>query len=211
MFEEEKNIESLKEITAYKKKLNWGEIPAIYHMAASSISDLEGLLTHGFESGYKSILNKNVWNLEFLGAYTDSNGELQVKNKPQIMLRHVFTEHHYELHCYPVVLGEPIYLALKNNPCSPFENWAPEIMKRLFRISNLISFIIYAFQNGDEADLKLIYYSHLKVQGLIETLGESFDIVKVKGYDIAEFCTEIYKRQPNMHLDGLLNDEDDNN
>lgn len=208
MFE---NIEltDLKTINAYKKKLNWGEIPAIFHMASSSISELEGILTHGFDSAYKRLLNKSTWNLSYLEGYTDTDGSIQVKKKPKIILRHAYTEHNYELHCYPVVHGEMVTTRILNNPYSPFENWIPEIMRRLFRISSLISFIIYTFQNGDKADLALIHYSHLKVQELIGILEESFDIVKIKGYNIAEFCKEIYRRQPNVHLDDLLDDNND--
>ena len=53
---------SLKEINAYKKKINWGDIPTIYHLATSSISDLDGILTHGFNSAFKQLLDQQNWN-----------------------------------------------------------------------------------------------------------------------------------------------------
>ena len=54
---------NLKEINAYKKKLNWGDVPAIYHLAATSISDVDGILTHGFDSAFKQLLDRsNNWN-----------------------------------------------------------------------------------------------------------------------------------------------------
>lgn len=202
-------FDSLKEINAYKKKLNWGETPAIYHMASTSISELDGILTHGFESAYKTILNPNSWNLDYLGAYKDEEGNTQVRNKPKVILRHYYDEQNYELHCYPVIRGEMVTTRYHDIESCPFHNWTPETLKRLFRISSLVSFIIYTFQSGDRADLALIHYSHKKVQELIHILDASFDIVKIKGYNIAEFCNEIYQRQPNVHLDGLLDDSND--
>lgn len=206
MFEELKS-ESLKEITAQKKKLNWGEVPAIYYMASSSLGDLEGILTHGFESAYKTILNKTTWNLSYLDGYRDKDGVIFVNKKPKIMLRHVYTENNYELHCYPIVHGEPVNTIVQNNQYCPFEAWIPEVSQRLFRVSSLTAFIIYTFQSGDKADLKLIKYSHVKIQELINTLSESFEIVKVKGYNIVEFCNYVSRRKGNLHIDELLGDD----
>lgn len=39
---------SLKEINAYKNKLNWGDIPSIYQLASNAIREMDGMLTHGF-------------------------------------------------------------------------------------------------------------------------------------------------------------------
>ena len=72
---------SLKEINALKKKLNWGDVPAIYRMATTAIGDLDGILSHGFDSAYKNILDRTTWNLDLLQGYKDAEGNLQVKIK----------------------------------------------------------------------------------------------------------------------------------
>ena len=45
-------------LLAGKKKINWGDVPAIFQMVSSSLGDLDGLLTSGFDNPYKRILNK---------------------------------------------------------------------------------------------------------------------------------------------------------
>ncbi|WP_019027685.1 hypothetical protein [Colwellia piezophila] len=189
---------NLKEINAYKKHINWGEVPALYRMLSSSIGDLDGILTHGFDSAYKQILNPKVWNLAFLGATKAIDGSVQVERKPQISLRHEFNDMGYELHCYPVVDGESITQSMIKKPNCPFDVWYPERMQMLFRVNSLVAFGVYCFQNGDEADIALLKYAHYKVEALISTLGESFQIVMVKGYSIAEFYQEIAKKNGNI-------------
>jgi hypothetical protein len=68
----------------------------------------------------------------------------------------------------------------------------------LFRVNSLVAFAINCYQNGDEADVALIKFSHYKVAQLITTLSESFHITEVKGYSIAEFYREIAKRNGNI-------------
>jgi hypothetical protein len=189
---------NLKEINAHKKKVSWGEVSTIYHMISSSVGDLDGILTHGFDSAYKQILNKNSWNLPLLGASKDSDGIIQVKNKPQIILRHDFNDMGYELHCYPAINGEAVSQNMIDKGNCPFNNWFPEKMQMLFRINSLVAFAIYCFQNGDEADTALLKYAHYKVEELITILSESFQIIGVKGYNIAEFYQEIAKRNGNI-------------
>jgi hypothetical protein len=201
---------SLKEITAHKKKLNWGDVPAIYHMAASSISDMDGILTHGFDSAYKQLFDKRNWNYAFLEATANNDGTINVTQKPKIALRHCYDEQNYELHCYPIVKGERLYTPLSQSALCPFVQWSPENMQMLFRISSLISFIVFTFKSGDPADLALIKYSHKRVQELIAQLSQSFEIVDVVGYSIADFCKELYRGKPNFTIADLLNTPDIN-
>lgn len=189
---------NLKEINAYKKKINWGEVSSIYHLFSSSLGELDGILTHGFDSAYKQILNPNSWNLALLGASKQSDGSLLVKNKPQIGLRHEFNDMGYELHCYPAIDGEIVTHSMIDKGNCPFNNWLPEKMQMLFRLNSLVAFAIYCFQSGDEADKALLKYAHYKVEELITTLSESFQIIVVKGYSIAEFYQEIAKRNGNI-------------
>lgn len=195
---------SLKEITAYKKKISWGDVPAIYHMVSSSIGDLDGILTHGFDSAYKELLNKNTWNLDLLGGYKDLQGNIQVKSKAQLKLRHHYGDMGYELHCYPIINGETITRTIKDDPRCPFQCWYPENMQMLFRINSLVAFSIFAYQSGDDADMALIKHAFHCVENLINILNESFDIVDIKGYNIAEFYQEINHRQGNvLSIDSL--------
>lgn len=195
---------SLKEITALKKKITWGDVPAIYHMVSSSVGDIEGILTHGFDSAYKRLLNKSTWNLDLLGGHIDQDGNIQVKDKAQIMLRHNYNEMGYELHCYPVINGEAIFRTIKHDARCPFNYWYPESMQMLFRLNSLVAFSIYSYQSGDEADMALIKHAFFCVENLISILKESFDVIDIKGYNIAEFYQEIDSRQGNiLSMDSL--------
>jgi hypothetical protein len=189
---------NLKEINALKKKLNWGDVPTIYHLVASSLSELDGILSHGFDSSYKTILDRNTWNLSALNGYRDSDGKIQVKNKPKLMLRHNYNEIGYELLCYPVIDGERINHALIRDHKSPFQTWLPESMRMLFRINNLVAFSIFTYQSGDEADLAIVKYAYYRVEQLIKILSESFELVEVEGYSIAKFYQEIDRRNGNI-------------
>ena len=184
----------LKEINALKKKLNWGEVPAIYHMVSTSVGDLDGILTHGFESSFKNILDKRTWNLPKLGGKVDKFGHISVMYKPKIALRHVFNEMGYELHCYPMVNGEKINRNMVDYPHCPFINWIPETMRRLFRVNSLANYIIFINQNGDEADFELIKHIYRRVEELIGLLKESFEVQDIKGYTIPEFYKEVDSR-----------------
>ena len=185
---------NLKEINAYKKKINWGDVPAMYHMFSSSLGNLDGILTQGFDSAYKQILNPNTWNLVLLDGCKKPDGSFHVEQKPQISLRHEYNEMGYELHCYPAVDGEVVSQGMLEKGHTPFIHWQPEKMQMLFRINSIIAFSIYCFKNGDEADIALLKFAHYKVEELITILSESFQIIAVKGYNIAEFYQEIAKR-----------------
>lgn len=185
---------SLKEINALKKKINWGDVSAIYRMFSSSLGDVDGILTHGFDSPYKQILNPNSWNLSVLGGTKSADGLIQVQHKPQIALRHDFSEMGYELHCYPYFEGDAVTPNMLTKGHCPFNNWIPERMQILFRLNSFVAFAIYSYQSGDEADVALLKYAHFKVEELIEILRESFQIINVKGYSLAEFYQEIAKK-----------------
>lgn len=199
----------LKDINAYKKKVTWGDVPTIFHMTYGSVSELDGILTHGFDSAFKTLLNRNHWNLELLEGFHDEEGNIQVKHKPKIALKHVFDEQNYEVHCYPVIQGERITQSLVKHPLCPFENWVPESMKMLFRVNSIVSFILFSFQSGDVADMALIKYAHKRVEALFEILSESFEIVEVLGYSIAEFCQEIDRRRSLIDMTDLYNHSHD--
>ncbi|QOL25182.1 hypothetical protein LP316_12865 [Thalassotalea sp. LPB0316] len=205
---------NLKEINAYKRKLNWGEVPAIYHMVASSIGEVDGILTHGFDSAYKQILNKNTWNLKLLGGERLPTGEIVVQNKPQIALRHTYNKMGYELHCFPIALNEKVNRTLVKSPHCPFKEWHPETMRMLFRVNSLPSYLFFTHENGDEADVELVKYAFRTVSRLIKILEEDFEIVEIRGYSIAEFYKEVDHRIRNNSgyhdvTSGLIESPDD--
>jgi hypothetical protein len=189
---------TLKDINAYKKKICWGDLPTIFHMAINSISDVDGILSHGFDSAYKRLFNQNTWNLDLLGSYTDDIGNVIVKSKPKIALHHVFDEQNYELHCYPIIDDEKINVLLLKHPQCPFINWMPETMQMLFRMSSFVSFMTYHAQGGDEADLALIKFAYYKVEELIDVLKDSFEVTEVLGHTIAEFYQEIQHKKKHL-------------
>ena len=186
---------SLKEINGLKKRLTWGDIPNIYNLLATSVSEMDGLLSYGFDNPYKQLLDKSNLNTEFLGEYRDDNGALQLKTKPQLILHHIYEHDNYELHCHLVMGGERVFESIINNPKCPFKQWRPESMKVLMRLKALIPFISFALQKGDEADLALLKFSHFRIKQLVENLRDSFDIIEVQGYNIAQFCQEISSRR----------------
>ena len=194
------NNPTLKEINALKKRLSWGEVPNIYNLFATSVSDMDGVLIHGFDNPYKQLLDKSNLNLTLLGQYQDDNGDMQLSNKPKLILHHVYEQDNYELHCHLVMNEERVFETQRNNPECPFILWRPESMKTLFKLKAIIPFISFAIQKGDEADLALLKFSHFRIQQLIEHLRDSFDIIKVQGYNIAEFCQEISSRRPSHEM-----------
>lgn len=185
---------SLKEIDAYKKKLNWGDVPTIYQLATNSIREMDGLLTHGFNNAFKQLLDQRNWNLNTTTQSSNIIGKVTT-GKPKISLYHNINEQHYELHCYPIINNEPVNEAQFNNPQCPFIEWTPLTMQTLFRLNSLLPFIVYTFQKGDLADYALIRYANQRVDELITVLSQSFDITDIKGYSIAEFCKEVYRKQ----------------
>ena len=195
---------TLRDINAYKKSLNWGELPPVYRLAANAVSDLDGIVTHGFDNAYKSLSNKKNWNLALLDGYVDDKNEVQVNKKPRIALRHVFSEETYELHCFPVVNNEKVRSTLINHSGCPFVNWTPETMQVIIRLNAFVSFIVFTFRKGDIADMSLIKYAHLRVEELILKLRESFDITDIIGYNIAEFCQEIDRRKSEADVQELF-------
>lgn len=206
------NEPTLKEINAFKKQLTWGEVPAVYHMAATAVGDLDSILTHGFDSAYKRLFNQNNFNLPLLGGAKDPLGKIIISVKPKIALRHVYNKLHYELHCYPVNHGDGNESALTKKSLCPFIKWHPEHMQMLFRVSSLISFIGYSVQSGDEADLALIKFAYYKVEKLLDILKNTFDVVSIKGYSIAQFYQEIELRRGDISAADLIGqpNEDEN-
>lgn len=179
---------TIKDINSFKKQSNWGEVPAFFSLVSSSIAEVEGFLTYGFDNAYKHIVDRRNWNYEKLGILgNNKQASLELVDpidKPQICLLNVFSASGYELLAFPYVNGKVIDEYTRNDPNMGFNIWDPTKMKYLVRINQLHKFISFTVNNGDDADMALIIHAHLVVNRLISKLSQEVDIVGVKGTDI---------------------------
>ncbi|WP_372763125.1 hypothetical protein, partial [Pseudoalteromonas sp.] len=137
---------TLKEINWFKKQINWGELPPFYHLVASSVSEAEGILEHGFDNAVKQLINKRNWNLDLLDGYEDALGEIHCKSKPRIALHQVFTDRGFELWAFPYAKDVMVDQYIKNNRFMEFNVWDPLAMKNVIRINQLHKFIGFYFE-----------------------------------------------------------------
>ena len=193
----------LKDINWYKKQINWGELPAFYHMVASSVGELEGIHTHGFDNALKRIINPNNWNLELLGAEQLPNGKFRVPNRPRLVLYQIFTDRGFELHAYPLAKDKEIDQYVRDHPLMEFHTWDPGTMKLILRINQLHKFIDFAAQRGDQADFALISYASELVDKTIDFLSSKVNVTKVDGVKIQELL-KIKQKEMGIDEDDLL-------
>ncbi|HEA18470.1 MAG: hypothetical protein ACTH4U_02780 [Pseudoalteromonas prydzensis] len=177
---------TLKEINWYKKQINWGELPPFYHLVASSVSESEGILEHGFDNAVKRIIDKRNWNLDILEGHEDASGEIHCANKPRIALHQVFTDRGFELWALPYAKDVTIDKYVKDNRFMEFTEWDPVSMKSLIRINQLHKFIGFYFERGDKADKALILHAHKVVHKIISFLQRELNVVKLDGVTIKE-------------------------
>lgn len=177
---------TLKEINWFKKQINWGELPPFYHLVASSVSESEGILEHGFDNAVKQLINKRNWNLDLLEGYEDNLGEIHTKNKPRIALHQVFTDRGFELWAQPYAKDVVIDQYIKGNRFVEFKVWDPISMKSLIRINQLHKFVGFYFESGDKADKALILHAHKVVHKIITFLQRELNVVKLDGVTIKE-------------------------
>ncbi len=186
---------TLKEINGYKRYVNWGELPPFYHLVASSISEAEGVLDHGFDNAIKRMIDKRNWNLRLLGGEELKSGEIVCEQKPRIALYQVFTERGFELQAFPYAKDKEIDQYVSENKFMEFTVWDPYLMKNVLRINQLHKFIQFYFQRGDDADKALILHSHKLVHKTIEFLKLKLNITKVSGVSIKDYYIQAEKSQ----------------
>jgi hypothetical protein len=178
---------TLKEINWYKKQINWGELPPFYHLVASSVSETEGTLDHGFDTAVKKLIDKRNWNLDLLGGHIDNLGEIHCSNKPRVALHQVFTDRGFEVWAQPYAKDVLVDQYIKDNRFLGFNEWDPLTMKNLIRINQLHKFIEFYFERGDKADKAVILHSHKVVFKIINFLKQELNVVKQTGVTIKEF------------------------
>lgn len=177
---------TLKEINWYKKQINWGELPPFYHLVASSVSEAEGILEHGFDNAVKRLIDKRNWNIDLLDGHEDSVGEIHCDKKPRIALHQVFTDRGFELWALPYAKDVTIVQYVKDNRFMEFNVWDPHSMKNLIRINQLHKFIGFYFERGDKADKAVILHAHKVVHKIINFLQRELNVVKLDGVTIKE-------------------------
>lgn len=192
---------TLKDINKYKKQLNWGELPAFYHMIASSVSELESVQSLGFDNALKRVLNRHNWNLNLLDGYVDEENRVHVQSKPRISVYQIFTDRGFELHCFPYAKNKEVDQYIREHRLMEFVVWDPGTMKVLCRVNQLHKFIDFYFQRGDKADRALIFYAMKLIDDLIAHLKLELDIVKVDGITIRQYFDKQEKT-----ADGDLDD-----
>ncbi len=194
---------SLKDINWYKKQINWGELPPFYHMVSQSLGESEGMLTHGFDTAVKKIIDKRNWNLQLLGGCIDDNNEIHCDNKPRIALYQVFSERGFELHAIPYAKDQEIDQYVKGNRLMEFNLWDPISMRLLLRVNQLHKFIGYYFEHGDDADFALILHAHKTVHKVIQFMQQHLNVQKVEGITIKAFFEAQEKRLGQADADAL--------
>ena len=190
----EQVADTLREVNRLKRKLTFGNIPGFYHSVATSLGMAEGMLKYGFENSLDILTNKRNWNIRYLSGREDILGEMDCSNKPRISIYKVFTQQGFEVHCIPWKDEREFDFDLANHPHMDFKFWQPNIMKVVFRISQLHTFIKMYFEHGDEADLQLIRCAHNIAEEFVEQLVPQFNTQKVFGISIKSFFDYAEKK-----------------
>lgn len=176
---------NLKELTMYKKKLNWGELHPFFHLVSNSLVDLESLHVHGFDHPAKRLINKKNWNLPVLGGGIDDEGKIKVKHGPKVLIERRFHEQNYEIFCLALLEDEPLYQYHQGGEMG-FIVWDPSSMSNIVRLPKFAEFIRHAYQSGDEADKMLVEYAAKTVNNVMKVIESQLQVVQVRGHTIAE-------------------------
>ena len=200
---------TVKDISNFKKRVNWGDIPAFFHLVANSIAEVEGFIHYGFDNAYKRITNKNNWNFDKLGLPEGVSikqmvnlKDIQPLTRPELCLYHVFSPQGYELLAFPYVKDVIVDQYLSGEPEMDFKVWDPSDMKVLVRITQFHKFMGLCINNGDDADLALIIHAHNVVNRMISMLEQELDISQ-KGMTIRE-AYKLQNANPDMDPDEVI-------
>lgn len=171
---------NVKAILQLKKSLNLGEVPNHFLIVANKLSDLEGTFTDGFDNNIKHLLDKTNWQL--------ANCE---QGKPKVALKKHCNHYAFDLHCFPLINGEPQALVKPYADNSPFIDFNPASLGPLLSIPKLADFIRVTIKCGDEADLELLKYAHMLVEQLTELLTARLRVTENSGQTIQELVNAI--------------------
>ena len=186
----------IKDINAYKKKINWGEIPAFFQLVGKAIADAEGFIHYGFDNAFKKLVDRKNWNYDLLGIADTADRTLpehaiEPIRPPKICLYHVFNKNGYELLAFPYVNNLLVDDYREGDPQLEFKRWDPSQMKKLVRIPELHKFIAFTLNKGDDADMALIIHAHNVVNRMISMLQQELIVNEIRGLSI----DQAFKRQ----------------
>lgn len=201
---------TVKDINAFKRKINWGEVPAFFHVVANSIAEAEGFINYGFDNAYKRIVDRRNWNYNKLGvdpsidiSKVDHIELLEPLNRPRICLYHVFSNTGYELLAFPYVNDTMIDTYRRDDKNMEFHLWDPSQMKVLVRFTQFHKFIAFTLKSGDDADTALVIHAHHVVNKMIEMLSEEVDVHEIKGMTIQQ-AFKLQNANPDMSPDDVI-------
>ncbi|MFC4654154.1 MULTISPECIES: hypothetical protein [Rheinheimera] len=177
----------LREINRLKRKLCFGNIPPFYHSVATSLGMAEGMFKYGFDNSLDILTNQQNWNVKLLGGTDDGLGTVICPDKPRLSIYKVFTPHGFEVHCIPWKGNKEFDFDLVGHPLMDFKFWHPGIMRTVFKIAGLHTFIKLYFEHGDDADLQLIRHAHNLSEDFVEKLAPQFNTQKVFGVSVKNF------------------------
>ena len=178
---------NVKAIVQLKKTLTLGVIPDNFQIVANKLSELEGTFTDGFDNNIKYLLNKKNWNL------ANCN-----QGKPAVALKKHHNQYAFDLHCFPIINGEPQALIKPFDADSPFFDFNPAVLGPLLNIPKLSDFVSVAIRHGDEADIELLKYAHMLVEQLISLLSKSMHVVENSGQTIQQLFLYIDQQLKDM-------------
>lgn len=165
----------VKDIIQLKKAITLGVLPNSFNIVANKLLELEGTFTDGFSNNITHLLDAQNW---------------QIKNckqgKPQVALVRHINHYAYDLHCFPIIAGEPQAIVEAFHPGSGFKQFNPAISGPLIRIPQLESLIKTYVRCGDEADLELIKYAHIVVEQLSDFLQQKVKVTKNSGQTVQQ-------------------------
>ena len=201
---------TVKDINALKKRINWGEIPAFFHLVANSIAEAEGFINYGFDNAYKRIVDRRNWNYDKLGvadeldlSKIDHIELVEPLRPPNICLYHVFSSTGYELLAFPYVNDTMVDEYRRDDKNMEFKVWDPSQMKVLVRITQLHKFIAFTLKNGDDGDTALVIHAHLVVNKIIKMLEQEMTIKEVKGMTIQK-AFKLQSANPELSPDEVI-------
>tara|TARA_Y100001963_G_scaffold157618_1_gene254322 strand:- start:1229 stop:1888 length:660 start_codon:yes stop_codon:yes gene_type:complete len=198
---------NLKDINKYKRELNWNEYPPFYHMVSSAIANVGGLLQYGFDNPVSRIVNKQNWNLDKLGGYTDENGKIVCETAPRLLLRTAFNDRGFELYAFPYSGSRPTDEYINDNPSMEFSTWDPGYMRLLIRIPEFEKFIHLSALRGDDADRALIEHAHVLIVDVIRFLNKHMRVVEISGPTVKAMHERYKKYADSIHLKELFGEE----
>lgn len=166
---------NVKAIIQLKKTISLGVLPHSFSIVANKLRELEGTFIDGFDNNITYLLDQQNW---------------QMKNcdqgKPQVALVRHINQYAYDLHCFPIIAGEPQAVVEAFHPKSGFKQFNPAITGPLISIPQLKGLIETYIRCGDEADLELIKYAHILIEQLCSFLQHKIIVSENSGHSVQQ-------------------------